>query len=233
MSNYGLALLLRQELMGNKKLIGKAAMVVILTALGSLYLSVVGLPPRFDSRSHEALGEVMARETRKLLGSGGRIHLIRRDTALYPNPAADTEIRAFQRELRKSGLAVATTTVIKKDPLSLLSVPPGDFYKILEKGSEADVIASFMGPPQLTPGQLAKLGSKRPKVVTLCTGEMPRQTDLKRWFEDKLVQAAIVSRRDVSSSSTAADAPQALFDHFFAVATEANASELLFTPERK
>src|SRR5882672_9360500 len=143
--------------MGKKKNVSSAAILVILAALGSLYLSVVGLPPRLDARPHEALGEAMARETGKQLGAGGRIHLIRRDTALYPNPAADAQIRAFHRELRKAGASVATTTVIKKDPLSLLSVPPGDFYKIIEKASEADVIASFMGPPMLTTDQLAKL----------------------------------------------------------------------------
>src|SRR6185295_4482876 len=143
--------------MGNKKIVGTVAVVVILAALGSLYITLIGLPPRVDVRPHEALGEAMAQETRKLVGSGGRIHLIRRDTALYPNPAADAQMRAFHRELRKAGASVATTIVIKKDPLSLLSVPPGDFYKILEKSSEADVIASFMGPPMLTTDQLAKL----------------------------------------------------------------------------
>jgi hypothetical protein len=213
--------------MGNKKIVGTAAVVVTLAALGSLYVALIGLPPRVDVRPHEALGEAMARETRKLLGSGGRIHLIRRDTALYPNPAADAQIRAFQRELQKAGASVATTTVIKKDPLGLLSVPPGDFYKILEKASEADVIASFMGPPILTADQLAKLGTKRPKVVAVCSGDMPRQVDLRRSFEQKLVEAAILSRRDVPSVLPASNSLQAWFDHFFVVASQANLAELL------
>lgn len=224
---------LRQELMGNKKIVGAAAVVVILAALGSLYLSLVGLPPRVDSRTHEALGEAMARETRKQLGSGGRIHLIRRDTALYPNPAADAQILAFHRALKKAGASVATSTVIKKDPLSLLSVPPGDFYKIIEKASESDVIASFMGPPVLTANQLAKLGAKRPKVVAVCSGNMPRQADLRRRFEQKVVETAILSRQDMPAGLPASDTPQAWFDHFFVVATDANAAELLSTPERK
>ena len=158
---------LLREFMGSKKIVGAAAVVVILAALGSLSLSLIGLPPRVDPRPHESLGEVMARETLKQLGSGGRIHLIRRDTALYPNPASDAQIRAFHRELRKVGASVSATTVIKKDPLSLLSVPPGDFYKILEKTSESDVIASFMGTPALTADQLAKLGARRPRCRPL------------------------------------------------------------------
>lgn len=218
--------------MGNKKIVGTAAVVVILAALGSLYLSLIGLPPRVDSRTHEALGEAMARETRKQLGSGGRIHLIRRDTALYPNPAADAQIRAFHRALKKAGASVATTTVIKLDPNRLVSVPPGDFVRILEKASESDVIASFMGPPVLTANQVAKLAGKGPKTVAVCSGDMPRQVDLKRCFEQKLVETAILSRRDVPSGSPTSATPQAWFDHFFVVAGQANFAELLPPPQK-
>jgi hypothetical protein len=219
--------------MGNKKIVGTVAAVVILAALGSLYLTLIGLPPRVEARPHEGLGEAMAREALQQRGPGGRILLIRRDTALHPNPAADAQIRAFHRALRKAGATVAATTVIKIDPLRVVSVPSAEFHVLLEKATESDVVASFLGPPVLTPGQLAKLGSKRPKVVALCLGEMPRQTDLKRRFDEKLVQAAILNRRDISSASPASDAPQAWFDHFFVVATEANAAELLTVPERK
>jgi hypothetical protein len=219
--------------MGNKKIVGTIAMAVIFTAFASLYLGLVGLPPRLDSLPHEALGEAMAVETRKQLGAGGRIHLIRRDTAVYPNPAADAQLRAFQRALKKAGASAVASTLIKSDPLRVVNVPAGDFHKLLESASESDVIVSFLGPPQLTSGQLAKLGAKRPKVVALCIGEIPRQTDLKRRFEEKLVHAAILSRRDVTAGSPASDSLRAWFDHFFVVATEANAAELLSTPERK
>jgi hypothetical protein len=213
--------------MGNKKLVGTVAVMVILAALGSLYLSLVGLPPRVDPRPHEALGEAMARETRKLLGSGGRIHLLRRDTALYPNPAADAQIRAFHGALRKAGVSVAATTVIKLDPNRLVSVSSGDFHKILKDSSESDVVASFLGPPVLTADHLAKLGARRPKVVAVCSGEMPRQVDLKLRFEQKVVETAILSRRDAPPGLPASDSPQAWFDHFFVVAGQENLAELL------
>jgi len=213
--------------MGSKKIAGTAAVVVILAALGSMYLSLVGLPPRVDSRPHEALGEAMARETLKQLGSGGRVLLIRRDTRLYPNAAADAQIRAFHRALRKGGASVAATNMVKLDPLRVVNVPSGDFFQFFKKASEADVIASFLGPPMFTADQLAKLDGKRPKVVAVCTGEMPRQTDLKRRFEQKLVDAAILSRRDVSSTLPASDALQAWFDHFFVVANQETFTEQL------
>jgi len=219
--------------MGNKKIVSATSAVVLLAALGSLYLTIIGLPPRVDARPHEALGEAMAREALQQRGPAGRILLIRRDTALYPNPAADAQIRAFHRALRAAGTNVAATTVIKIDPLRVVSVPSAEFHALLEKAAESDVVVSFLGPPVLTPGQLAKLGAKRPKVVALCIGEMPRQADLKRRFDEKLVQSIILSRRDVSSAPPLTDALQAWFDHFFVVATEANAAELLSVPERK
>jgi hypothetical protein len=220
--------------MGNKRIIGTVAGVVILAALGSLYLTLIGPSPRVDARTHEALGEAMAREAlQQRGGTGGGILLIRRDTALYPNPAADAQLRAFHRALRKAGASVAATTVIKIDPLRVVNVPSADFHALLQKAAESDVIVSFLGPPVLTPGQLAKLESKRPKVVALCIGEIPRQSDLKRRFDEKLVKTAILSRRDITSASPASNASQAWFDHFFVVATEANAAELLSVPERK
>jgi len=95
------------------------------------------------------------------------------------------------------------------------------------------VVASFMGPPTLTASQLARLGTKRPKIVTVCSGDMPRQVDLKRSFEQKLVETAILSRRDVPSGSPASDSLQAWFDHFFVVVTEADAVDSPSTLERK
>lgn len=202
-------------------------MLVAVAALGSMYLTLVGLPPSVDVRPHEALGEAMARESRKLLGTGGRILLIRRDTTLHPNPAADAQLRAFHREVKKAGASVATTLAIKTDPLRLLSVPSGDFYQLLKSGSETDVVASFAGPPILTADQAAKLAGKAPRVVAICTGDMPRQTDLKQRFDQKLVQAAILSRRDVPSALPSSDALQAWFDHFFVVVSPENLTELL------
>lgn len=213
--------------MGNKKIVNRGAVVIILAALGSLYLTFVGLPPRVDSRPHEALGEAMARETLKQLGSGGRILLIRRDTMLYPNPAADAQVRAFHRTLRKSGASVGVTNVIKIDPLRVVSAPPGDFFQLFKKASEADVIASFLGPPVFPADQLGKLEAKRPKVVAVCSGDLPRQVDLKRLFAEELLHTAVLSRRDPPAGLPTSDNLQTWFDHFFVVASQANLGELL------
>jgi len=79
----------------------------------------------------------------------------------------------------------------------------------------------------LTADQVAKLGAKRPKVVAVCSGDMPRQVDLRRRFEQKLVETVILSRRDAPTVLPASDSLQAWFDHFFVVASQANLAELL------
>lgn len=215
--------------MGNNKIVGAVAAVIILAALSSLYVSLIGLGPRLDSRPHEALGQAMAREAVKHLGPGGRILLVRRDTRLFPNPATDVQMRSFHRELRKTGASVALTNVVKIDPLRLVSVPSGDYFQLLKKASESDVVVSFLGPPVLDVAQLAKLGDKRPKVVALCSGDMPRQVDLKRAFGEKLLRTAILSRHNAAEPSglPATDNPGAWFNLFFMVATPENFAELL------
>src|SRR5262245_33565202 len=102
--------------MGNKRLIGVAAAVVIVGAWLSLFLSAYGLPLREDTRPQRALGERLAEETLKL-GGGGRIVVIVRDTAFYKNPAFDAALKAFREAVAKSGAKIGLTHTIKVDPL--------------------------------------------------------------------------------------------------------------------
>lgn len=219
--------------MGNKKIVGIVAALVIVAATGSLWVSLVGFPPRVDLRPHEALGEVLAQEALKQLGSGGRVFLMQRDIALYPNPAAAAQVRAFQRALRRAGVAVAGTNVVKIDPLRLVGAPPAEFFQLLKKASEADVIVSFLGPPVLNADQLARLSGKTPKVIAVCSGAMPNQVNLKRAYEAKLLHTAVLSRVEVSGNSPSGVNAQAWFDHYFMLATSATMVPSTPIPERK
>lgn len=219
--------------MGNKKIVGIVAALVIVAVAGFLWVSLIGLPPRVDLRPHEALGEVLAQEALKQLGSGGRVFLVQRDTVLYPNPAAAAQVRVFLRVLRRAGVSVAGTNVVKIDPLRVVSAPPADFFQLLKKASESDVVVSFLGPPVLNADQLAKLGGKTPKVVAVCSGAMPNQVNLKRAFELKLLHTAVLSRVDVTGNSPTAAGAQAWFDRYFLLATSADTVTPPSTPERK
>ena len=218
--------------MGNNKVTVVVASLTILGALSFLYFSQHGLPPRVDPRPHQALGQTVAEEALKLLRPGGRIILITRDTVTFRNPAVDAQMKSFHRTLHKAGTSVAVTNLVKLDPLRLVSVPPGDFFQILKKASEADVVVSFLGPPALSPEQLAKLEEKKPKVIAVCTGSVPSQVDLKRIFEDKLLQAAVISRKIVTAGAPATDNPQGWFDHLYALVTPATVSDLSLATAR-
>ncbi len=181
--------------------------------------------PRLDRRPHVALGESVAEQAIRLLGNGGRITLIAPDVKEFRYPAAEVQLAAFHRSLRRSGHRVAATNWIRLDPLRVVRVPPGDFAEILRKQAETDVVVSFMGPPALNAEQKARVGQKRPTVVAVCSGEMPRQINLPSLFSDKLLHAALISRPK-PGPPPASNEGSAWFNHFFQWITSPNQAEL-------
>src|SRR5437016_7352122 len=154
-----------------------AALVTIAGAAAAIYFSLGEAPPQVDSRPQEALGQVLAEEAAKLVGPGGRITLITRDTTDFKNPAAESQVRGFQRALRDAKLTISSTNLIKQDPLRLVRVPPEEFLQIIRKHSEGDVIVSLLGPPILNDEQRGKLGENRPRIVAVCAGALPEQVN--------------------------------------------------------
>jgi len=198
------------------------ASLVLAGAAVSLGLTFYPWPPRLDAAPHEALGQAVAQETIRLLGSGGRILLICRDTRTFLNPAADAQVRSFTQSLEQAGVRVGSTNRVKLDPLRLVGVPPGDFFQILKRASDADVVVSFLGPAVLNDEQISKLGDKPARVIAVCTGNIPAQVNLKRLFEQKLLQAAVISR---PARATTASGP-ARFDQLFTMVKPGDLSEL-------
>jgi hypothetical protein len=181
-----------------------------LTTVGALlflFFSLYEFPPRVNPKPHEALGQIVAQEAVKLLGPGGRVTLITRDTSVFKNPAIDLQIKSFSQTIKTLGGSVGQLISIKVDPLRIMSVPPGDFFQILKKASDADVIVSFLGPP-------------------VCSGAMPKQVNLKDIFEEKLLHVAVVSRRTASTAPPTSETTQGWFDHLYVLVTPANLSEL-------
>jgi hypothetical protein len=212
--------------MGTKKIITAAALLVIVGAWSYLFIAVYGLPLREDTRAQQALGHKAAEEAAKLGGAGARFTLITRDTAFYKNPALDAQMKAFHETLTRGGSKVALVHRIKLDPLRTTAVPPGDFLQILKRGSDTDVVVSFLGPPTLTDEQVASLGAKLPKVLAVCSGDMPKQLNLKRMFEQRLLQVAIVSKESATRTAPGVEPPQGWFDFLYTIVTPANLAEL-------
>jgi hypothetical protein len=212
--------------MGKSKIIGAAACLVVVGALGSLYLTVYGLPVRIDPRPHAALGEALATEALKQGGAGTRVALITRDTSIYLNPAIDAQVRRFQEALTKGGGQISLTHRIKVDPLRSTAVPPGDFLQILKKVGDNDVVVSFLGPPTLSQEQWASLKGKAPKVLALCAPHLLREIDLKKLFAQGLLRAVVINKSAVPGTAPAADNSQAWFDHLFMWITPTTVGEL-------
>ncbi len=209
--------------MGRNKL-KLIASAIVLAGSGLSLILYYWVTPPFDSRSHEAMGQVAAEETLRLLGSGGRISVILRDTVTAKNPATEAQLRSLVASLQAHHLKVTSTNAMKVDPLRVPSVPPGDFLQILKRGAEGDVIVSFLGPPNLTEQQTVKLEAKGPKVIALCSGAISRQVDLRSLFQRNLLSVAIVNRA-VPASRPAGGTPRAVFDRYYQVLTSANLAE--------
>ena len=211
--------------MKNSKAINWAAGVVIVAMAAWLYLFLFPTPPAIDARPHQGLGDVMAGEAVKLAEGGARIIVITRDKGSFKLPATEAQFVSCLTALKAAGKTPAAIRTIKVDPLRVVGVPPGEFFEILRQGKENDVIISFLGPPMLDAGQLAKLGPKRSRIVALCAGTMPARVDLKKLFEQQLLHVAIVTRPDAPAQAVAGNTRSA-FEQMFKVITPGNMAEL-------
>lgn len=211
---------------GDRKATAIVAMLVIVVALLALFFSAYPFPPSFNLKPHEALGKELANESLKLLGPGGRIFVITRDTAATESPAIVAQLKSFSRTVKSSGATITATNLISVDPARVVGVPPGGFFELLSKVSENDVIASFLGPPELSDAQVTKLGGKRPRVAAVCSSAVLGRVDLRKLFAQQLSHVAIVSRPVVASPSPPTDTPRAWFDHLYQIITPSNLADL-------
>lgn len=179
----------------------------------------------FDPMVHRGLGEALAVEAKRLVGSGGGVILIARDSNVAESPAPDAQFESLTARLRSEGVRVVSTNWIKLDALRIPAVPPGDFFLLLKKGREDDVVVSLLGPPTFGEVQNHKLGDSKAKIVALCTGATARQSDLKQLFQRGLLHAAVVDRVTVQSSSTPPANPAEAFQRLYQVVTPLNVEQ--------
>jgi hypothetical protein len=212
--------------MRDNKTVNWVAGVVVVAAGAWLGLFLYPFPPGIDTRLHKAVGETLATEAIKIADPSARVFVLARDTAEFQVPATVAQLDGLQQALKAAGRPAAIMRVFKADPLRVVEVPPGDFFDLLRQGKETDVFISFLGPPNLVDAQIAKLEpNKRPKVIALCTGPLPRRVDLKKSFAQQLLHAAVVSRPDAPAQAGPGEA-KAAFAQLFNVITPANLTEL-------
>jgi hypothetical protein len=208
--------------MKNDKATNVVAGLTIVASWAFLTSPYIAFPPGINRGSQQALGQVLAEEAVKLLGNGGKITVITRDTTTYKNPSTDAQLRGFRDTLKQARVTVASTIALPLNPISLVYAPPGDFLRTMKKLTDADVIVSFMGPAGLNETQIAALGEKRPKVVALCTGTMPQRVNLKQLFDQKLLHAVVLNREHPLPGPPSSETPRAWFERLYQLATPTN-----------
>jgi hypothetical protein len=203
-----------------------ASVLVASVALAAIFFSSHEFAPRVDRKLHAAIGRALAKEALSLLGPGGKITVITRDTKAFPQPAIDVLLESFKRELRRADATLGATQLIQVDPLRPVAVPSGDFFELIRRSPAEHVIVSLLGPPLLTEEQRIRLGRVKPKIVAFCSGSVVENIALRQLFDAGLLHAAIVNR---PSSATATGNQQKVadtFDQLYLAVRAANLSTL-------
>lgn len=208
------------------------SLLMLAAAVVIVFLRYYHFEPRVEAGPHQGLGEALAEQAVKLAGAGGRVILIAPDPGTFKSPAVKIQLKALQQGLRRAKLTVVSTNLIKIDPLKPLRVQPGDLAEILRKYSDTDVVVSLLAPSPLSPDHRLRLGAKRPRVIAICSGDLPRQIPLKPLFADNLLHAAVISRAPATAAPMASDQPDAWFNHFFQWITPQNLGDLPEPPAK-
>jgi hypothetical protein len=190
--------------MRNSRTVDSLAGLIIAAGAATWLLLAYGGNPPLDRAVPAAVGQALAQESLSLLGAGGQITLIARDTEAFPQPAVDVLVKRFERDLRRAHVTLAATQRIQTDPLRPLEVPAGDFFEWIRRAPAGHVIVSLLGPPLLTSEQRSKLGVIKPKVVAFCPGSLGETIDLRELCAAGLLHAVVVARSPARPDGTPA-----------------------------
>jgi hypothetical protein len=141
---------------------------------------------------HQAVGQVMAEETARLVGQAGKVVLV----TMEPTRAPELRIQltAFEKRLKALGNITVQETIVL-DPGDNPKYRPGSglsakrFLKIARKHHRADAIVSFVGAPPVEEADLAELKTS-PKFIA--ETHSPEHSMV--LLDKKILLAAIVPR---------------------------------------
>ena len=183
--------------MARKHLLVGVTVLAIVAAAARLYLNWPGRAPRIQLDSYQALGEVAARETARVLNQKGQVVIIARENRAGANPAEAAQLKAFSRALKdRGGVSIAATATFTLTPLEQMSaggsVPRGRFLKVLQDHPKATALVLFAGLPELEQPDLDRLARSGLKLVVI-SGYRP---GYKQLLEAGVIHVAIVPRLD-------------------------------------
>ncbi len=210
----------------NKAIMVTAALAIAGSGAAIYLLTHAGFGPGLDTKRHQAAGWGMAQQVLALVKPGADILVITRDTSTLKNPASDVQLAAFKKALAKGGARIRSNHAMQLDPLRPVQVPPGDFLHLIRNAPNGSLIASFMGPPLLTPEQRQQVREIKPSIVAFCTGSMSDPAELRWLFDQGLLQVAVVDKPDALRASGSGGGLREYFDRFYLALTPANHGSL-------
>ena len=178
----------------NRKQLVLAIGSLVVIIASSCWLASSFLRPKFNTKLHQGIGEVMAEETAKLLNGKGKVVVIIQDPKAAP--VLQAQLKAFQRMIGRKDILLADTVVVRAAQRKLgpgMGLSVDQFLTVLEKHRQADAIVSFIGTPAPADPKIVALGKiEGPKIIA----ETRNRSNLKPLFRNQLLHAAIVPRFD-------------------------------------
>ncbi len=221
-----------------KIIVGAIAVVAIVGALTSIYLTQVERAPKVNVKPYKALGAVVAEETSKLLGHKGRVVVLAADAGKFQIPALQSQMESFKRALaKKRGLTIAAIEKVDIPMGTLMQLGSGGFaepslglspdqvMRVLAAHPGIDALVSFVGFPPL-PDQAVTMLRQRPVKVVVVSSHDPWLGGL---LQAQIIHVAIVPR----SGAPPVGAPkkprtlQEWFDQTYLLVTPEKAERLL------
>ena len=95
------------------------------------------------------------------------------------------------------------------------SSAPKDYGELIEQAPSADIIVSFVGPPNLNLDDLQKLQAHSPRLIVVDTFDVMKGTALPALVEAKVVALAVVPRTSLEIENEKLQ-PK-LFDRYYKI----------------
>jgi hypothetical protein len=179
-----------------------AVAVIVAGVLGDYFFFHSGQPVRTSLKLDQAVGQVAAEETLKLL-QRGQIVVITEDTKGLLNHAADLQVESFKETLNKQNqVAIVAIEKVLKEPLSPTQKPGAmglairlskdQLFDIVQAHPEIAGVVSFIGFPSLETEEAASLKTKPLKYVIIFNSSFG--IDFDRLDAQQIVNLAIVAR---------------------------------------
>jgi len=172
-------------------LLAAGAIIAIFASAAWIYWFEFGASTQ-NVKLHQAVGQVIAEETSRLVGHLGKIVVVTVDN--HTAPELKIQIDSFQNHLKQLG-GITIKDIIVLDPGDNPKYRPGAglsakrFLKIVRKNPGADGIVSFVGSPELTAEELTQMKAA-PKFIA----ETHSPEKLVNLLEKKILLSAIVPR---------------------------------------